>query len=71
MRRRMRNMRELKVRRYADLLIDLNEYLYEYPGAKAIDKIGDMELDEILLNSIANGWSKQAYWQDLYCETIT
>ena len=39
MRRGMRKPRELKVRRYSDLMININEYLVVFPGAKASDKI--------------------------------
>ena len=71
MRRGMSNPHELWVRRYAARLIDLNEYLFAFPGAKASDKIGETELNEILLISIPNGWSKQAYMQGFYYEAIT
>ena len=35
------------------------------------DKIGVTELNKILLNSMPNSWSKQAYIQGLDCESIT
>ena len=35
------------------------------------DKMGGTELNEILLNSIPNSWSKQAYVQGFNCETIS
>ena len=34
-------------------------------------KIGDTELNKILLNSIPNGWIMQAYVQVFDCEYIT
>ena len=51
----------LKVRRYALYLIDLNDYLDSFPGAKFSDKIGVTELNKILVNIMPNIWSKQAY----------
>ena len=39
MRHGMRNTQILKVPQYADRLIDLNEYLDLFPGAKLSDKI--------------------------------
>ena len=30
-----------------------------------------MELNEIFLISVPNGWRKQAFIQDFYCKTIT
>ena len=54
MRRVMRNPRKLNMIHYATFLIDLNDYLYALPGAKAGNKIGEMELHEIILNSIPN-----------------
>ena len=35
------------------------------------DKMGITELNEILLNSMPNRWSKQAYVQGFDCETIS
>ena len=43
--RGMGKSRRLKVRCYTAHLIDLNEYLAEFPGAKASDKIGETELN--------------------------
>ena len=71
MRHRIGNPRWLKVRGYTDLLIDLDEYLNFFPLAKLTDKFGVMELNEILLNSMPNSWSKQAYVQGFDCESIT
>ena len=59
----MRKPRGLKLRRYSDHLIDINEYLNALPEAKASDNIGEMELHENILNSMPNGWSKSAYVQ--------
>ena len=57
----MRMPRRLKVRRYSACMIDHNGYLDTFPGAKASDKICEMELNEILLNIIPNSCSSQAY----------
>ena len=54
----MRNPNELELICYAAHIIDLNEYLAVLTVRKAIDKIGNMELDEIILNSMPNVWSK-------------
>ena len=56
--------------RYAAHLIDLNEYLASFPGATLADKMGVTELNENLLNSIQNSWSKQAYVQGFDCQNI-
>ena len=52
-------------------MIDLNEYLSSFPGEKAGGKTYETELNEILLNSMSNSWSRQVYalWFDH--ETIT
>ena len=57
----MKNPRSLKVRRYTTQLIDLNEYSAYFTVLYIYDKMGDTELNEILLNSMPNIWSKQAY----------
>ena len=59
----MKNPRRLKVREYAACLVDLNELLASFPGTKLTDNIGMVELNGILLNSMPNSWSKQAYVQ--------
>ena len=66
----MKNPRILKLRRYAERLIDLNEYLDSFTGATMAEKMGVTGLNEILLNSMTNSWSKQAYVHDFDCETI-
>ena len=71
MRRGMKKTRTLTVRRYAARLIDINEYLESFPRANLTDKIGVTELNEILLNSIPNSRSKQAYVQGFDCEYMT
>ena len=71
MRRGMRKMRGLKVRRYAARLIDLNEYLYLLPGAQLTESISVREINGILLNSMPNIWSKQAYVHGFDCKYIT
>ena len=52
-------------------LIDPNDYLDTFLGAKGSGKICQMDLNKILLNRMRNGWSKQDYMQDFYCEIIT
>ena len=60
----------LKLRRYADCLIDLNEYLASFPGATLSDKNDVTELNDIILNRIPKIWFKQAYVQGFYCGSI-
>ena len=52
-------------------MFDLNEYLVAFPGTKASDKIGETELNEIMLNSVSNGCIRKVYVQGLDCESIT
>ena len=52
-------------------LIDLNEYLHSFPGSTPTHKIGITDLNEILLNSMPNSWSKQAYVQGFDWKSIT
>ena len=59
----MKKTRSLRVRRYASHLIDLNEYLASFTGATMDDSMGVTESNKILLNSMSNRWSKQAYVQ--------
>ena len=66
----MKKLRGIKVRCYAARLIHLHEYLASFPGATLSYKIGVTELNEILLNSMSNSWSKQAYVQGFDCEPI-
>ena len=68
--RNMKKTRSLKLRRYSACLIDLNEYLAPSTRAKMADKIGVNELNEILLNSMPNIWSKQVYVQGFDCKSI-
>ena len=51
-------------------LIDLKEYLYSFPGATLADKIDVTELNNFILNSMHNIWSKQAYFQGFDCKSI-
>ena len=62
MSRGISKMRRLKLRRYDDHMIELNEYFSALPGAKASGKIVEMKLN-VFFNSIPNGWSKPAYAQ--------
>ena len=67
----MKNPRSLKVGSYAARLIDLNEYLGSFTGATIYNKMEITELNEILLNIMINGSSKQAYIQAYDCKTIS
>ena len=71
MRRGMEKPRALTVRRYAERLIDINEQVDSFPGETLNDDIRETELNEIFLNSMPNGWYKQAYVQGFDCESIT
>ena len=71
MRHGMRNPHGLKVRLYVHSLIDLSNYLPSFPGSTPTHKIGMIELNEILLNSKTNSWSKQAYVQGFDWKSIT
>ena len=51
-------------------MIDLNEYLDSSPGTILADKIGVTKLNNIILNSMANSWSKKAYVQSFDYEYI-
>ena len=52
-------------------MIDLNDYLYVFHGAKASYKICETELHGNLFNSMPNIWIRQAYAQGFYCKNIT
>ena len=41
----MRKPHSLKLRRYADRLININAYLDVLPGSKASEKVCEMQLD--------------------------
>ena len=71
MRHRTRNLLKLKLRCYTAHIIELNKYSASFPGIKASNEIGDKKLNKIILNSMPNGWSKQAYVQGFDCKTIT
>ena len=71
MRRGIRNPIKLKVRRYAARLIYINDYLAAFPGAKESEKIGETDLNEILLNSMPNTLSRKSYVHDFDCESFT
>ena len=61
----------LTVRHYEARLIDLNGYLEPFTGATLTAKISVTELNEILINSMPNSWSKQACVQGFDYEYIT
>ena len=71
MRHGMSKPRGLKVRGCADSLINLNKYLYVFPGENISEKRCVIEIHGILLNSMPNIWSKQAYVQGFDSESIT
>ena len=71
MRRGVRKPRVLKLRCYAARLIYLDDYLDSFTGGNLTEKIGLTELNEVLLNSMTNIWSKQVYVQGFECEYIT
>ena len=70
MRHQSTNMCGLKVSCYTASLIVLNDYLASFPGSKLTEKIGMRELNETLLNSVPNNWSKRAYVLVFDCEYI-
>ena len=63
----MRNMHGFKVRCYSAHLIDINDYLAVFPGETANEKYCEMELNEILLNSISNILISQACMHGFDC----
>ena len=67
----VKNPWRLKVRRYAVRLVYLTGYLAYFTGETMAGKMGATELNEILLNSMPNSWSKQLYVKDVDCETIS
>ena len=71
MRRRTKNLRSLTIWRYMARLINLNKYLASFPEATLTVKISVIEWNKIILNSMRNSWSKQAYVQLFYYESIT
>ena len=67
----MKNPCELSLVHYAPRTIKLNEYFAALPIGKLSEKIGDTELNKILLISVPNIWSKKVYVKRFDCETIT
>ena len=63
----MRKSQKVKLRLYADNIVDLNEYLNVFPGGKASVEIGEMELNKIIFSSMSNICSNQACVQGFYC----
>ena len=70
MHRRMSRPRGLKLRCYTVCMIDINQYLDAFHRAKASDNIEKNKLNEILLKSMPNGWSKQACIHYFDCKNI-
>ena len=58
------------MRFYAARMIGINEYLAAFPGVKASAKIGELELNGILFNSIPSGRSKQVCVQFLIVKVL-
>ena len=71
MRSGMRKPRKLILIHYPARTIELNGYFSAFSGSKASGKLDETEPNEIILKSMSNGWSKQAYVQAFYCETIS
>ena len=69
--RGMRKPRKFKVRRYTACLIHTNEYLADFLEAKTSVNLFEMELNEILFNSMTNIWSRHESVQGSDCESIT
>ena len=59
MRRGMSKPRGLKIRRYTARLVDLNYYLYSFPGATLADKIIVTDLKVFLIVCLVYGLSKR------------
>ena len=70
MHRVMRKPHGLQVRRYSDCMIDPNEYLAVFYGAKANELFCETGFNE-KLNTMHNSCIRQAYMQGFYCESIT
>ena len=66
----MREPLKLKVRHCAAHIIGLNDFSYAFPGAKARNKIGDTELNKIIMNTVKNVLSNKVYMQGFYCGSI-
>ena len=71
MRHGMMNPRGLKVRRYTFHVVGLKGCLTLFPGLKLSYNIYVKEMNKTLFNIMPNSWSKQAYLQVFYCESIT
>ena len=66
----MRKICKLKLRRYAERMVEINER-FIFPGSKESEKIRENQLNEILLQIISNGWISQVYAQGFYFEYVT
>ena len=64
MRRCMKKSGSLKLGCYEARLINLIGYLASFPGDTMDDKIGFTELNEIVLKSMPNSWTKTVYVQE-------
>ena len=71
MRRCMKKPHSLKLRHYAVCLIGFNEYLASFRGATMSYKMCVTELNTILLKSMPDIFSKQAYVQGFDCEAVS
>ena len=61
--RSMKKPCTLLMKRLADCLTDLNNYLPYFPGYSNYRKMEEEELNDILLHAIPNGIEIQAYLQ--------
>ena len=66
----MSKPRGLKVGCYTACLVEINEYLAIFHWAKISDRICVTDLNDIILNSMPNSWSKKSYLQGFDCESI-
>ena len=66
--RSMHKPRSLIIRHFELHQDELNKYLGHFPGSNDPKKMGEVEMNEILLYRIPNGCSKQAYLQEFYFE---
>ena len=57
------NIRELKLRRYTNHMVNLNECLSVFSRDHSSDKIGETEFNKIILNGMKNKWIKKSYAQ--------
>ena len=62
-RRAMRKPPDLPFKRFDARLTGLNNYLPIFPGSSASNNMSPEELNEIILQTVLNVWSKKSYLQ--------